>query len=194
MNERNIGSGIFASKGIFRSLRATAQGLALHVGISVVPLYQSISLVHYIRETISCTGFEPLSVNDIYNVERHLRGLKIIAIHGCTRDIYRVQRLRNQAAGDISSEISMVGFVDNFKQKYGLDIRFKLWPCVDVSRNQAKPHYVPLEFCEICAGQRDRRSRSRSRELARMQRCPPLEKRLEMINDIMAKEDGIFFH
>jgi eukaryotic translation initiation factor 2C len=191
MNERNIGGGIFASRGFRQSLRATAKGLALHVGICVVPLYQSISLAHYIRETISCTEFEPLSLNDIQDVERDLRGLKIITTHGRTRNIYTVWRLSRQAAGDISSENSMVGFVDNFKQKYGLDIRFKLWPCVDVGRRRAKPYYVPLEFCEICPGQRDRRSSSRSRELTWMQRCPPLEKRVEMINDIMAKHDGL---
>eukprot|EP00253_Pinus_taeda_P004026 PITA_04026 len=190
MNERNIGGGIFASRGFCPSLRVTARGLALHVGLSVVPLYRNISLVDYLRETISCTEFEPLSLKDIHDVERHLRGLEIITTHVRTPNIYRVRRLSSQAAVDLSSVISMVGFVEHFKQKYDLDIRFKLWPCVDVSRNRAMPYYVPLEFCQICDGQRVRCSIYGSTELTRMQRCPPLAKRVEMIHDIMAKPDG----
>lgn len=93
------------------------------------------------------------------DAERTLRGLRVRTTYRRTLDRYKIRGVSKQAAENFFFEISeendvnyIVYCVDYFKQKYGLDIYLKLWPCVDVGKTR-KPRYVPLEFHEICEGQ-----------------------------------------
>eukprot|EP01018_Ginkgo_biloba_P029290 Gb_13719 [translate_table: standard] len=201
--ERNvdIGGGVAACRGLFQTLRPTAQGLALNVDFSVVAFHKSIGVLNYLWENkkIDCQVSKPLSPNVLKDAENALRGLRVKVNHRRTSQKFTVWRLTEQITRDLKFEIcednkqkKIVRLVDYFKQRYGRDIRFQLLPCLDLSKTPERINYVPMEFCDICEGQRyprDRLNAFQSNSLLTMA-CPPVRERVQMINDIMNRQDG----
>eukprot|EP01018_Ginkgo_biloba_P029286 Gb_13708 [translate_table: standard] len=197
----DLHGGAVASRGFAVSLRPTAQGLALNVDFSVVAFHNSMGVLDYLWENkkIDCQVSKPLNPRERKDAENALRGLKVKVNHRRTSQKFTVWRLTKQITRDLKFEIcedngqkKIVGLVDYFKQRYGRDIQFQLLPCLDLSKTQERTNYVPMEFCDICEGQRyprDELNGPQSNSLLRMA-CPPVHERVQMINDIMNRQDG----
>eukprot|EP01018_Ginkgo_biloba_P029294 Gb_21789 [translate_table: standard] len=198
----HLGRGVVESGGFFQSLRPTAQGLALNVDLSVVAFHKSIGVIDYLRErcSVDCRKSQPWS-DEEYRREAlsAVRGLKIRVTHRLTTQKFAISGFTKEKPKDLEFEKcdnnghkKTISVARYFKEHYHLDIRFKDLPCLNLSKTPERPNYVPMEFCQICEGQRSPRDHltvRQSKELS-MIACPPANDRLQRINDIMVRKDG----
>ncbi|XP_057838348.2 protein argonaute 2 isoform X2 [Cryptomeria japonica] len=196
-----LNSGIVAARGFSMSLRPTAQGLSLNVDFSVVAFHATMPVLDYLWENrkIDCKPNQPLNPNDRRAAESALRGLKVTVTHRLTKQKYTVGRLTKETTRELRFNIEesgqqnqSVSLVDYYRKRYNEDIKFKLLPCLDLSKQSDRPNYVPMEFCVICEGQRfpkDNLNAIQQKNLRGMA-CPKVYERQNIINQIMSMPDG----
>uniref|UniRef100_A0A0D6R3M2 Piwi domain-containing protein n=1 Tax=Araucaria cunninghamii TaxID=56994 RepID=A0A0D6R3M2_ARACU len=196
-----IGGGAVAARGFSMSLRPTKQGLSLNLDFSVVAFHQSMPVLEYLWENrgVDCQENKPLNPKERRDAEQCLRGLKVTVTHRRTKQKFMVMRLTKPTTRELNFDIGengqpkqSVSLVDYYRQRYNVDIRFKQLPCLDLSKQADRPNYVPMEFCNICEGQRfpkDNLSGDQTKGMLRMA-CPRVRDRLRIINEIMARSDG----
>ncbi|KAL6647958.1 hypothetical protein ACP70R_012182 [Stipagrostis hirtigluma subsp. patula] len=158
---REIGGGAVVLRGFFQSLKATKQGLALNVDLSLRAFHESTGIIAYLQKR--CDFLKDLSQNksralaedERREVEKALKNVWVFVCHRETDQRYRVQSLTEETTENLkfrdrSGKDYMV--VDYFKEQYNHDIQFRNLPCLQVGRS--KPCYVPMELCVVCEGQK----------------------------------------
>lgn len=197
----DIGGAAVASRGFYQSLRPTAQGLVLNVDLSAIVFHKSIPILNYLWESckVDCRENQALSERDLREAKKALKGLKVKVIHRHCSQKFTVIGLTKQMTRDINFPMSednspprVVSMLEFFKKKYKRDIAFKLLPCLDISKSKEKPNYVPMEFCEVCPGQRFPRDNLNGLQAKNFHRiaCPSAADRQGKINEIMLGQDG----
>ncbi|WJZ97369.1 hypothetical protein VitviT2T_015978 [Vitis vinifera] len=156
-----LGYGIIASRGFQHSLKPTAQGLSLCLDYSVVPFFNPISVLEFLKEHVR--GFSLREFKRYRSkVEATLKGLKVRVTHRNTGQKFIIAGLTSQDTQNLSFLAEdperkvlskKVMLVDYFYEKYGKDIVHKDIPCLDVGKNN-RNNYVPMEFCTLVEGQR----------------------------------------
>ncbi|KAJ4827017.1 hypothetical protein Tsubulata_025857 [Turnera subulata] len=152
--------GIIASKGSQHSLKPTNQGLSMCLDYSVLSFYKPLSVLDFLKEHIP--GF---SVHEFRSfrrdVERVLKGLKVLVTHRVTKQKYIIGGLTRDDTRHLSFDLDdpdgnapprRVSLLDYFRQKYQKDIMYKDIPCLDVGKNN-RQNFVPMEFCILMEGQ-----------------------------------------
>ncbi|XP_062211605.1 protein argonaute 7-like [Phragmites australis] len=158
---REIGGGAVVLRGFFQSLKATKQGLALNVDLSLTAFHESTCIIAYLQKRcdflkdLSQNKTRALSEDERRDVEKALKNVWVFVCHRETDQRYLVQSLTEQTTENLkfrdrSGKDYMV--VDYFKEHYKHDIQFRNLPCLQVGRS--KPCYVPMELCVVCEGQK----------------------------------------
>ncbi|XP_034698816.1 protein argonaute 2-like [Vitis riparia] len=156
-----LGYGIIASRGFQHSLKPTAQGLSLCLDYSVVPFFNPISVLEFLKEHVRDFSLREFK-RYRSDVEATLKGLKVGVTHRNTGQKFIVAGLTSEDTRNLSflpedPEGNVlpkkVMLVDYFYEKYGKDIENQDIPCLDVGKNNRK-NYVPMEFCMLVEGQR----------------------------------------
>ena len=156
-----LGYGIIASRRFKHSLKPTAQGLCSCLDYSVVPFFNPISVLEFLKEHVR--GFSLREFKRYRSkVEATLKGLKVRVTHRNTGQKFIIAGLTSQDTQNLSFLAEdperkvlskKVMLVDYFYEKYGKDIVHKDIPCLDVGKNN-RNNYVPMEFCTLVEGQR----------------------------------------
>ncbi|XP_030552401.1 protein argonaute 2-like [Rhodamnia argentea] len=189
--------GVAAFRGFQHSLKPTCQGLALCLDCSVMAFRKRMPVIDFLVEHIS--GF---SIGQFARyrreVEQALKGVKVTVNHRRTKQKYTVEGLTKETTRSISfssespeGKTSKVNLVNYFQEKYGIDIKHKDIPCLDLSKSNKK-QYVPLELCELVEGQRypkEKLERDASTSLKKIS-MPPPHSRKKSICDIMRSNIG----
>ncbi|GLJ55588.1 hypothetical protein SUGI_1193800 [Cryptomeria japonica] len=204
INEQmDLTSDIVAARGFSMSLRPTAQGLSLNVDFSVAAFNfnATIGVLDYLRENLQIDCQPNRGLDEKYRTaaESALKGLKVAVRHRATKQKYTVWRLTEETTGQLKFNIEengqqrrSISLVNYYWEHYGKKIEYQRLPCLDLSQQYDKPNYVPMEFCEICEGQRflkDNLNAIQQRKMRDMA-CPQVGVRQERIEKMMRRQDG----
>ncbi|GLJ55574.1 hypothetical protein SUGI_1193470 [Cryptomeria japonica] len=201
--QMDLTSDIVAARGFTMSLRPTAQGLSLNVDFSVTAFNfnATMGVLDYLRKNlqIDCQPNGGLDQKDRTAAESALKGLKVAVRHRATKQKYTVWRLAEETTGQLKFNIEengqqrrSISLVNYYWEHYGKEIEYQQLPCLDLSQQYDKPNYVPMEFCEICEGQRFLMDNLNAIQQSKMRRmaCPQVGKRQARIEEMMRRRDG----
>ncbi|KAL3742537.1 hypothetical protein ACJRO7_017927 [Eucalyptus globulus] len=155
--EDDLKFGVAAFRGFQHSLNLISQGLALSLDYSVMAFPKRMPVIDFLKENIR--GF---SINQFVRyrreVEQVLEGVTFTVAHRRTKQKYMVVGLTNDTARSISSscensegKMKKINLVNNFWEKYKIEIKYKDIPCLDFSKNKKK-NFMPMEFCLLVEG------------------------------------------
>ncbi|XP_057846178.1 protein argonaute 2 [Cryptomeria japonica] len=199
--QKSLTSGIVAASGFSMSVRPTAQGLSLNVDFSAVAFHATIDVLDYLWQNrrINCKPNKELDQNERLEAESALKGLKVAVKHRVTKQKYTVWRLTKEITRELKLNIEengqqkqSISLVDYYRQRYNVDIKYKLLPCLDLSKHSDRPNYVPMELCQICEGQRFPKDNLSATQLKTLRSiaCPQVHQRQQKIKRIMGLDDG----
>ncbi|KAL3344853.1 hypothetical protein AABB24_024013 [Solanum stoloniferum] len=184
---KNFNCGVAAHKGFQQSLKLTSEGLALCLDYSellVIP--EQISVIDFLKEYYGGNNIE-----DIFKYRRAaasdlLAGLKVKVTHRPNKQKFVIKKLIPGETRALKFRLQDTGeevfLVDYFNEKYTLKIRFKHLPSLDIGKGD-KQNYVPVEFCDLVAGQRFPKDRLKTAS-------PKPEERRELICETVLATDG----
>ncbi|KAK1304677.1 Protein argonaute 2 [Acorus calamus] len=157
---QDLRRGVQALDGFIQGLRVTEQGLVVYVDYSVMAFRKKMPVIEVLQDTLRMDLRENYTLNKQQRalIEGALRGLRVTVTHRQSAQRYIVRGLTTEDSD--SAEFTVDGpdggsfsVREFFRRKYGLEIRYRRLPCLDLSKN-GKKNYVPMEFCEIAGGQR----------------------------------------
>ncbi|KAI5011407.1 hypothetical protein ZWY2020_013544 [Hordeum vulgare] len=159
--------------GTKQTLKPTKQGLVLCVDYSAMdfckPESSVLDLVEHLlkrvgrREPLKGRSSAPLNEKERKYLEDQLRGLCITVSYqkkssegkrdAPTVRKYKVQGLTPQCAEQITFKEFKVNkvwnLVEYYRQQYGENIQYKMFPCLALSKRPDKPNHVPIELCKL---------------------------------------------
>lgn len=189
----SLGSGADLWLGYYQSLRPTQSGLTLNVDSAATPIVKSGSVIDFLVDVLGMRGQLPktLSPNQIQRASRALRGIQINITHRDTERKYRINQLSGKSAAQLTfakENGDRQSVAEYFRKNYG-GLQFPHLPCVQVGSNTSD-NYLPLEVCEIFAGQRYT-GKLNERQVAAMIKatCQKPELRKRNINTVMREDN-----
>ncbi|KAI3886395.1 hypothetical protein MKW92_039717, partial [Papaver armeniacum] len=152
----DIGDGLECWKGYYQSIRPTQMGLSLNLDVSATSFYQSISVDQYVIKLLNIRDTQrPLSDIDRLKIKRSLRGVRVELTHR-KANRQKISGITSQPTNQLMFPVedgTNESVVRYFKQKYGLQLKYAHWPCLQAG-SDAKPVYLPMEVCAIVEGQK----------------------------------------
>lgn len=192
----DLGMGVEALQGSQQTLKDTEQGHVLCVDYTIMPFRKSEPVLDFLGDKlrVSFNKNTVLSRNQMLEVEKALKNLRVTVRHRRTNQKFTISGLTNLITDDITFPDENSGkelrLVDYYKERYNKEITYKRLPCLDLSKN--KMNYVPMEFCVLAEGQRYPKDGLswQSDKMLREKALPAPMKRKEMILNMMCAADG----
>ncbi|KAG8506841.1 Protein argonaute-4 [Galemys pyrenaicus] len=146
-----LGGGREVWFGFHQSVRPAMWNMMLNIDVSATAFYRAQPIIEFMCEVLDIQNIneqtKPLTDSQRVKFTKEIRGLKVEVTHcGQMKRKYRVCNLENGQAMECT-------VAQYFKQKYSLQLKYPHLPCLQVGQEQ-KHTYLPLEVCNIVAGQR----------------------------------------
>ncbi|XP_014494464.1 protein argonaute MEL1 [Vigna radiata var. radiata] len=151
-----LGSGTEYWRGYYQSLRPTQMGLSLNIDVSARAFYEAIPVLDFVSKNFRLDLRRPLPDQDRIKIKKTLRGIKVQVNHGQNIRRYKVtavtkEPLRALMFTDENGTNKSV--VQYFQEKYNISLQYTQLSALQAG-SDTKPIFLPMELCQIVAGQR----------------------------------------
>uniref|UniRef100_A0A8C1YIW8 Uncharacterized protein n=1 Tax=Cyprinus carpio TaxID=7962 RepID=A0A8C1YIW8_CYPCA len=158
-----LGGGREVWFGFHQSVRPAMWNMMLN--IDAKPFYRAQPVIEFMCEVLDIQNIneqtKPLTDSQRVKFTKEIRGLKVEVTHcGQMKRKYRVCNVTRRPASHQTFPLQLENgqamectVAQYFKQKYSLQLKYPHLPCLQVGQEQ-KHTYLPLEVCNIVAGQR----------------------------------------
>jgi eukaryotic translation initiation factor 2C len=163
--DNGLGGGREVWFGYHQSVRVSRWKMTLNIDVSATAFYKTQSVIDFMCEILDIQSLNdqrrPLNDSQRVRFTKEIKGLKIEINHcGQMRRKYRVFNVTRRAAQhqtfplqlDTGASIEYT-VARYFQEKYNIRLQYPHLPCLQVGQEQ-KHTYLPLEVCDIVAGQR----------------------------------------
>lgn len=196
-----LGGGREVWFGFHQSVRPSQWKMTLNIDVSATAFYKAQPAIDFLCEVLDIRDIneqkKPLTDSQRVKFTKEIKGLKIEITHcGSMRRKYRVCNVTRRPAVIQSFPLQLESgqtiectVARYFSEKYKLKLKHPYFPCLQVGQEH-KHTYLPLEVCNIVAGQRcikkltDMQTSTMIRATARS--APDREKE---INNLVARAD-----
>lgn len=159
-NEKHsLGNATEMWTGVYTSARPSNWGLVLNVDESHTAFYEEQPVLDFMTKHLNIRGniqnnFS-LRDSDRTALEKQLKYLRVSVKHQAQKRQYRVEKLTTETASQINFLVDgrKVTIAQYFKDTYRYTLKYPNLPCIWVSPRE-KNTYIPMEVCDIVAGQR----------------------------------------
>ncbi|KAF3839440.1 hypothetical protein F7725_018157 [Dissostichus mawsoni] len=165
-----LGGGREVWFGFHQSVRPAMWKMMLNIDVSATAFYKAQPVIEFMCEVLDIRNIDeqPKTLTDSQRVRftkeikgGPLAGLKVEVTHcGQMKRKYRVCNVTRRPASHQTFPLQLESgqtvectVAQYFKQKYNLQLKYPHLPCLQVGQEQ-KHTYLPLEVCNIVAGQR----------------------------------------
>ncbi|XP_047179597.1 protein argonaute MEL1 isoform X2 [Vigna umbellata] len=151
-----LGSGTEYWRGYYQSLRPTQMGLSLNIDVSARAFYEAIPVLDFISKNFRLDFRRPLPDQDRVKIKKALRGIKVQVNHGQNIRRYKVTAVTKEPLralmfnDDTGTKKSVVQY---FQEKYNISLQYTQLSALQAG-SDTKPIFLPMELCQIVAGQR----------------------------------------
>ncbi|KAM9384293.1 protein argonaute-2 isoform 3-T3 [Pholidichthys leucotaenia] len=160
-----LGGGREVWFGFHQSVRPSLWKMMLNIDVSATAFYKAQPVIEFMCEVLDFKSIEeqqkPLTDSQRVKFTKEIKGLKVEITHcGQMKRKYRVCNVTRRPASHQTFPLQQENgqtiectVAQYFKDKYKLMLRYPHLPCLQVGQEQ-KHTYLPLEVCNIVAGQR----------------------------------------
>ncbi|XP_078537290.1 protein argonaute-4 isoform X4 [Lissotriton helveticus] len=160
-----LGGGREVWFGFHQSVRPAMWNMMLNIDVSATAFYRAQPVIEFMCEVLDVQNIneqtKPLTDSQRVKFTKEIRGLKVEVTHcGQMKRKYRVCNVTRRPASHQTFPLQLENgqamectVAQYFKQKYNLQLKYPHLPCLQVGQEQ-KHTYLPLEVCNIVAGQR----------------------------------------
>uniref|UniRef100_A0A673FU27 Protein argonaute-3-like n=1 Tax=Sinocyclocheilus rhinocerous TaxID=307959 RepID=A0A673FU27_9TELE len=160
-----LGGGREVWFGFHQSVRPAMWKMMLNIDVSATAFYKAQPVIQFMCEVLDIHNIDeqPRPLTDSHRVKftKEIKGLKVEVTHcGTMRRKYRVCNVTRRPASHQTFPLQLENgqtvertVAQYFREKYNLQLKFPHLPCLQVGQEQ-KHTYLPLEVCNIVAGQR----------------------------------------
>ncbi|XP_070294244.1 protein argonaute-2 isoform X9 [Salvelinus sp. IW2-2015] len=160
-----LGGGREVWFGFHQSVRPSLWKMMLNIDVSATAFYKAQPVIEFMCEVLDFKSIEeqqkPLTDSQRVKFTKEIKGLKVEITHcGQMKRKYRVCNVTRRPASHQTFPLQQENgqtiectVAQYFKDKYKLILRYPHLPCLQVGQEQ-KHTYLPLEVCNIVAGQR----------------------------------------
>uniref|UniRef100_A0A8D8UB55 Protein argonaute-1 n=1 Tax=Cacopsylla melanoneura TaxID=428564 RepID=A0A8D8UB55_9HEMI len=160
-----LGGGREVWFGFHQSVRPSQWKMMLNIDVSATAFYKSQPVIEFMCEVLDIRDVneqrKPLTDSQRVKFTKEIKGLKIEITHcGTMKRKYRVCNVTRRPAQMQSFPLQLENgqtvectVAKYFLDKYKMKLRFPHLPCLQVGQEH-KHTYLPLEVCNIVAGQR----------------------------------------
>ncbi|XP_037914677.1 protein argonaute-2 isoform X3 [Hermetia illucens] len=160
-----LGGGREVWFGFHQSVRPSQWKMMLNIDVSATAFYKAQSVIDFMCEVLDIRDIneqrKPLTDSQRVKFTKEIKGLKIEITHcGQMRRKYRVCNVTRRPAQMQSFPLQLENgqtvectVAKYFLDKYRMKLRYPHLPCLQVGQEH-KHTYLPLEVCNIVAGQR----------------------------------------
>ncbi|XP_033083024.1 protein argonaute-4 isoform X2 [Trachypithecus francoisi] len=160
-----LGGGREVWFGFHQSVRPAMWNMMLNIDVSATAFYRAQPIIEFMCEVLDIQNIneqtKPLTDSQRVKFTKEIRGLKVEVTHcGQMKRKYRVCNVTRRPASHQTFPLQLENgqamectVAQYFKQKYSLQLKYPHLPCLQVGQEQ-KHTYLPLEVCNIVAGQR----------------------------------------
>ncbi|KAK4018333.1 protein argonaute-2-like isoform X4 [Daphnia pulex] len=160
-----LGGGREVWFGFHQSVRPSQWKMMLNIDVSATAFYKSQPVIEFMCEVLDIRDVneqrKPLTDSQRVKFTKEIKGLKIEITHcGTMRRKYRVCNVTRRPAQMQSFPLQLENgqtvectVAKYFLDKYKMKLRYPHLPCLQVGQEH-KHTYLPLEVCNIVAGQR----------------------------------------
>ncbi|KAG7278782.1 hypothetical protein CRUP_019088 [Coryphaenoides rupestris] len=160
-----LGGGREVWFGFHQSVRPAMWKMMLNIDVSATAFYKAQPVIQFMCEVLDIHNIDeqPRPLTDSHRVKftKEIKGLKVEVTHcGSMRRKYRVCNVTRRPASHQTFPLQLENgqtvertVAQYFREKYNLQLKYPHLPCLQVGQEQ-KHTYLPLEVCNIVAGQR----------------------------------------
>ncbi|XP_041421426.1 protein argonaute-2 isoform X1 [Xenopus laevis] len=160
-----LGGGREVWFGFHQSVRPSLWKMMLNIDVSATAFYKAQPVIEFMCEVLDFKSIEeqqkPLTDSQRVKFTKEIKGLKVEITHcGQMKRKYRVCNVTRRPAShqtfplqQESGQTVECTVAQYFKDRHKLVLRYPHLPCLQVGQEQ-KHTYLPLEVCNIVAGQR----------------------------------------
>uniref|UniRef100_A0A673AKK0 Uncharacterized protein n=1 Tax=Sphaeramia orbicularis TaxID=375764 RepID=A0A673AKK0_9TELE len=160
-----LGGGREVWFGFHQSVRPAMWKMMLNIDVSATAFYKAQPVIQFMCEVLDIHNIDeqPRPLTDSHRVKftKEIKGLKVEVTHcGTMRRKYRVCNVTRRPASLQTFPLQLENgqtvertVAQYFREKYNLQLKYPHLPCLQVGQEQ-KHTYLPLEVCNIVAGQR----------------------------------------
>uniref|UniRef100_A0A673I8U9 Argonaute RISC catalytic component 3a n=1 Tax=Sinocyclocheilus rhinocerous TaxID=307959 RepID=A0A673I8U9_9TELE len=160
-----LGGGREVWFGFHQSVRPAMWKMMLNIDVSATAFYKAQPVIQFMCEVLDIHNIDeqPRPLTDSHRVKftKEIKGLKMEVTHcGTMRRKYRVCNVTRRPASHQTFPLQLENgqtvertVAQYFREKYNLQLKYPHLPCLQVGQEQ-KHTYLPLEVCNIVAGQR----------------------------------------
>uniref|UniRef100_A0A8K9XE97 Uncharacterized protein n=1 Tax=Oncorhynchus mykiss TaxID=8022 RepID=A0A8K9XE97_ONCMY len=160
-----LGGGREVWFGFHQSVRPAMWKMMLNIDVSATAFYKAQPVIQFMCEVLDIHNIDeqPRPLTDSHRVKftKEIKGLKVEVTHcGTMRRKYRVCNVTRRPASHQTFPLQLENgqtvertVAQYFREKYSLQLKYPHLPCLQVGQEQ-KHTYLPLEVCNIVAGQR----------------------------------------
>uniref|UniRef100_A0AAY4E5W3 Protein argonaute-1 n=1 Tax=Denticeps clupeoides TaxID=299321 RepID=A0AAY4E5W3_9TELE len=160
-----LGGGREVWFGFHQSVRPAMWKMMLNIDVSATAFYKAQPVIQFMCEVLDIHNIDeqPRPLTDSHRVKftKEIKGLKVEVTHcGTMRRKYRVCNVTRRPASQQTFPLQLENgqtvertVAQYFREKYNLQLSYPHLPCLQVGQEQ-KHTYLPLEVCNIVAGQR----------------------------------------
>uniref|UniRef100_A0A8C8RDS4 Argonaute RISC catalytic component 2 n=1 Tax=Pelusios castaneus TaxID=367368 RepID=A0A8C8RDS4_9SAUR len=160
-----LGGGREVWFGFHQSVRPSLWKMMLNIDVSATAFYKAQPVIEFVCEVLDFKSIEeqqkPLTDSQRVKFTKEIKGLKVEITHcGQMKRKYRVCNVTRRPAShqtfplqQESGQTVECTVAQYFKDRHKLVLRYPHLPCLQVGQEQ-KHTYLPLEVCNIVAGQR----------------------------------------
>ncbi|XP_077990342.1 protein argonaute-2-like isoform X3 [Glandiceps talaboti] len=160
-----LGGGREVWFGFHQSVRPSMWKMMLNIDVSATAFYKSQSVIEFLCEVLDFRDINeqrrPLTDSQRVKFTKEIKGLKVEITHcGSMRRKYRVCNVTRRPAQTQTFPLQLESgqtvectVAKYFKDRHKLNLQYPYLPCLQVGQEQ-KHTYLPLEVCNIVAGQR----------------------------------------
>ncbi|XP_061375182.1 protein argonaute 5 [Gastrolobium bilobum] len=153
----SLGGGLEYWRGYYQSLRPTQMGLSLNIDVSARAFYEPVHVTEFIAKHFNFNFSRPMSDQDRLKVKKALRGVKVIVTHGKSMRSYKVTGVTKEPLRELKFTLddqkTKKSVVQYFREQYNINCQYLDHPALQAG-SDTKPVYLPMELCQIAAGQR----------------------------------------
>uniref|UniRef100_A0A8C4QRB8 Protein argonaute-1 n=1 Tax=Eptatretus burgeri TaxID=7764 RepID=A0A8C4QRB8_EPTBU len=160
-----LGGGREVWFGFHQSVRPCMWNMMLNIDVSATAFYKAQAVIEFMCEVLDLRSVEeqsrPLSDSQRVKFTKEIKGLKVEITHcGQMKRKYRVCNVTRRPAAQQTFPLQLDSgqtvectVAQYFRDKYKLHLKYAHLPCLQVGQEE-KHTYLPLEVCNIVAGQR----------------------------------------
>ncbi|XP_054978744.1 protein argonaute-2-like [Sorex araneus] len=160
-----LGGGFEIWSGFHQSVRPTMWNMMLNIDVSTTAFYKAQPVIQFLCEILNLQNIEkqqrPLTDAQRMKFAKEINGLKVEVTHsGQIKRKYRVCSVTRQTARHQTfllqkekGQTVECTVAQYFKNRHKVVLRYPHLPCLQVGQEE-KHTYLPLEVCNIVAGQR----------------------------------------